>query len=55
MTHALNALTLAQVKGTKKNKEEMIHFLNYCTTHPEAKVRFKESNKIQKFTQMHHT
>ena len=46
--HALNALATAQSKGTKKTKEAMLHFLNYCATHPDATVRFSASDMILK-------
>ena len=48
MLHALNALATAQSKGTKKTKEAMLHFLNYCATHPDATVRFSASDMILK-------
>ena len=48
MLHALNALASAQSKGTEHTKEAMLHFLNYCASHPDATVRFTASDMILK-------
>ena len=48
MAHALSTLASAQSSGTQKTREAMIHFLNYCATHPEATVRFRASDMILK-------
>jgi len=48
MAHALSTIASAQSSGTQKTREAMIHFLNYCATHPEATVRFRASDMILK-------
>ena len=48
MAHALNTLASAQANGTQQTKKAMTHFLQYCATHPNAKIRFKASDMILK-------
>ena len=48
MLHVLNSLASVQSKGAEEIKEAMAHFLNYCTTHPDATVRFHSSDMILK-------
>ena len=48
MLFTLNTLASAQSKGTEETKAAMIHFLDYCATHPEATIRFHASDMILK-------
>jgi hypothetical protein len=38
--HALNALAAAQATGTQATAHALVHFLNYCNTHPHATLRY---------------
>jgi hypothetical protein len=38
MLHALNLLSVTQTKGTQHTVAELVHLLNYCITHPDAKI-----------------
>ena len=46
MLHALNALAAAQSHGTQATAEALTHLLNYCATHPDAKIRYRASDMI---------
>jgi hypothetical protein len=46
MLHALNALSAAQSKGTQATAEALVHLLNYCTTYPNATIRYRASDMI---------
>ena len=49
MQHALNDLAIAATKGTQQTMTELIHFLNYCTTNPDASIIFRRSDMILTF------
>jgi hypothetical protein len=42
----LNALTAAQKKGTQATVQALVHFLNYCATHPDATLCYHASDMI---------
>lgn len=44
MMHALNELASQISNGTEKTVKAMNHFLDYCTTHPNAILKFHASN-----------
>jgi hypothetical protein len=46
MLKALSTLGSQQANGTQKTMQALNHFLDYCTTHPEAIIRFKASDMI---------
>jgi hypothetical protein len=46
MLVALGTLASAQSKGTKATMDAAIHLLNYCSTHPDAVIRYHKSNMI---------
>ena len=46
MLVAISTLASVQSKGTKATLNAAIHLLNYCATHPHAKIRFKASDMI---------
>jgi hypothetical protein len=46
MRHALNALLATQTKGTRATAQALIHFLNYCATHPSASICYRASDLI---------
>ena len=46
MLHALNLLSAAQTKGTQQTVAALVHLLNYCATHPDAKIRYHTSGMI---------
>jgi hypothetical protein len=46
MQHALNWLAAAQSKGTQATVAALVHFLNYCETHPYACIRYEASDMI---------
>jgi len=46
MLHALNSLTAAQSTGTQRIVTALVHLLNYCATHPDAKIRYHASGMI---------
>ena len=46
MQHALNNLAIAATKETNQIMEELIHFLNYCATNPDASIIFRHSDII---------
>lgn len=45
---ALNSLATAQSKGNHKTIKVMMHFLNYCASHPDVTIRFTARNMIVK-------
>ena len=44
MMHILNVLASQQSKGTTQTTKQMEHFLNYCATCPDAKIRYCASD-----------
>ena len=46
MQRTLNDLAIAITKGTKQTMEELIHFLNYSATNPDASIIFYCSDMI---------
>jgi hypothetical protein len=46
MLHALNALAAAQKNGTQATAQALVHFLNYCATHPDATICYRASDMI---------
>lgn len=46
MLHALNALAAAQSNGTQATAQALVHFLNYCATHPTATIQYRASDMI---------
>jgi hypothetical protein len=46
MLVTLSALASQQTKGTERMMDNAIKFLNYCTTHPNATIRYKASDMI---------
>jgi hypothetical protein len=49
MLMALNSLASQQNKSTEQTAKEIVHFLNYCATHPEASILFSGSDMILYF------
>jgi hypothetical protein len=48
MNTALSSLASQQAKGTEQTAKDAGKFLNYCATHPDAKLRYQASNMILK-------
>jgi hypothetical protein len=46
MLVTLSALASQQTNGTERTMDDMVKFLNYCATHPNATIRYKESDMI---------
>ena len=46
MLHSLNDLATQTNSGTQKTMKAMNHFLNYCTSNPEAATLYRGSNMI---------
>ena len=46
MLHILNHLAAAQAQGTQQAMNAMTYFLNYCATHPDAKLTYTASDMI---------
>jgi hypothetical protein len=46
MLMSLNALASQQNKATEITAKQIVHFLNYCATHPEACILFSASDMI---------
>ena len=46
MLVAISTLASVQATGTKATLNAAIHLLNYCATHPDAKIRFTASDMI---------
>ena len=43
---ALSTLATQQTKGTKQTMKDITHLLNYCATHPNTVIWYKQSNMI---------
>jgi hypothetical protein len=48
MNTALSSLASQQAKGTEQTARDAVKFLNYCATHPDAKLRYHASDMILK-------
>jgi hypothetical protein len=48
MNAALSSLASQQSKATEQTARDAITFLNYCATHPDAKLRYQSSDMILK-------
>jgi hypothetical protein len=46
MLHILSNLAASQTTGTEATTIQMVHFLNYCATYPDAKLRYRASDMI---------
>ena len=46
MTHALNELCITATKGTQSTAKALVHFLNYCASHPKAEIIYRRSDMI---------
>lgn len=46
MLHILSNLAASQTTGTQATTIQMVHFLNYCATYPDAKLRYRASDMI---------
>jgi hypothetical protein len=46
MLLSLNALAAAQKNSTQATVHALVHFLNYCATHPDATLRYRASDMI---------
>jgi hypothetical protein len=46
MVHELSCLASAQAHGTQATVAQMVHFLNYCATHPESKICYVASDMV---------
>ena len=46
MLHILSTLASAQTTGTQETTKQMVHFLNYCATYPDATLRYHASDMI---------
>ena len=46
MAKTLSSIAGRQAKATEKLKEELNQFLDYCSTHPDARVRYVASDMI---------
>jgi hypothetical protein len=46
MLMALSALASAQAHATEDTAKALVHFLNYCTTHPDATIRYLASDMV---------
>jgi hypothetical protein len=46
MQHALSTLATQQTTGTQQTMEHLVYFLNYCASHPDAKLRYHRSDMI---------
>ena len=42
--HALNEINIEATKATKRTREAVNHFVDYCTTHPEAQIIYRASD-----------
>jgi hypothetical protein len=42
MLHAINSLSAAQTTGTQKTVAALVHLLNYCAMHPDAKIATRQ-------------
>jgi hypothetical protein len=48
MNAALSSLASQQAKGTEQTARDATKFLNYCATHPDAKLRYYASDMVLK-------
>jgi hypothetical protein len=48
MNTALSSLASQQAKGTEQTARDATKFLNYCATHPDAKLRYYASDMVLK-------
>jgi hypothetical protein len=48
MNAALSSLASQQANGTKQTAQDASKFLNYCATHPDAKLRYYASDMVLK-------
>ena len=46
MMYAINNLASQQAQGTIASQKAMLHFLDYCATHPDATVCYHASERI---------
>ena len=46
MLTSLGSIAAQQSKGTEKTYADTLWLLNYATTHPNAKIRYTESDMI---------
>jgi hypothetical protein len=46
MQHALSTLATQQTTGTQQTMNHLVYFLNYCASHPDAKLRYSRSDMI---------
>jgi hypothetical protein len=46
MLRALGSLASFQAAGTTKTMDALIHLLDYAATHPDAQVRFRNSDMV---------
>jgi hypothetical protein len=46
MLISLNAIAAAQKNGTQATVQALVHFLNYCVTHPDATLPYRASDMI---------
>ena len=46
MQHALNELCIAATTGTEQTMKELVHFLNYCSSNPDASIIYRKSDMI---------
>ena len=42
--HALNEINIEATNATERTREAVNHFLDYCTTHPEAQIIYRASD-----------
>ena len=48
MNTALSSLASQHANGTEQTARDAVKFLNYCSTHPDAKLRYQASDMILK-------
>ena len=46
MLVAIGSLSAAQSKGTEATAQKVTQLLDYCTTHPDAIIRYHQSDMI---------
>jgi hypothetical protein len=54
MQHTLSILATQQTTGTQQTMTALLHFLNYCASHPDAKLRYKASDMNRKRRSLPH-
>ena len=42
--HTLNEINIEATKATERTREAVKHFIDYCTTHPEAQIIYRASD-----------